>query len=155
LYGTCSFSYNSGTVQSVWKSKSFKICSNWGFKKPRTIIADIHENVNAMPARKESASTHVLLIILLIITFPVWFALAAGLIGIAAGVFGAIMGVFGAIFGVFGALLGGLMALIALPFKILFGGWHDGWHLFPHHHFNAFAMIAVIIVVALIVKGRK
>jgi hypothetical protein len=108
-----------------------------------------------MATRNESSSNHIMLILLLIITFPVWFGLAAGLFGIAAGIFGAIMGVFGAIFGVFGALLGGLVALIALPFKILFGGWHDGWHWFPHLHFNAFVMIAIIIVVALIVKGRK
>jgi MFS family permease len=108
-----------------------------------------------MAARNESSSTHVLLIILLIITCPVWFALAAALFGIAAGVFGAFMGVVGAIFGVFGTVLGGLMSLIALPFKILFGGWHDGWHWFPHFHFNTLAMIAVIIVVALIVKNRK
>jgi hypothetical protein len=108
-----------------------------------------------MTTRNESTSTHILLILLLIITFPVWFGLAAGLFGIAAGVFGAIIGVCGAIFGVFGALLGGLMALIALPFKILFGWSHDGWHWFPHFHFNAFVMIAVIIVVALVAKNKK
>lgn len=100
-----------------------------------------------MPTRNESTSTHILVIILLIITFPVWFALAAALFGVVAGLFGAMIGVFGAIFG-------GLMALITLPFKILFG-WHHGWHWFPHFHFNAFVMIAVIIVIGLIVRNKK
>jgi hypothetical protein len=108
---------------------------------------DVYENLSAMAARNDSSSTHILMIILMIITFPIWFAVGAALFGLVAGIFGAMLGVFGAIFG-------GLMALIALPFKILFG-WHNGWHWFPHFHFNAFVMIAAIIVVALIVKNRK
>ncbi len=101
-----------------------------------------------MTTRNASSSNNILLAILLIITFPVWFAAGAVVLGIAAGMFGAVIGILGAIFGVF-------MTLVALPFKILFGWSHAGWHWFPHFHFNAFVMIAVIIVVALIIKGKK
>jgi hypothetical protein len=101
-----------------------------------------------MATRTTSSSSQVLLVILLVVTFPVWFAAGAAVLGVAAGLFGAVIGIFGAIFGV-------LMTLVALPFKILFEWSGGGWHWFPHLHFNAFVMIAVIIVAALVIKGRK
>ncbi len=116
--------------------------------EPRTIFDQITGNTLPMAARTTSSTSQVLLVILLVITFPVWFAAGAALLGVAAGLFGAVIGILGAIFGVF-------MTLLTLPFKILFGWSHAGWHWFPHLHFNAFVMIAVIIVVALIIKGKK
>ncbi len=64
-------------------------------------------------ARSSSTST-VLIIIVLIFTFPVWFAVGAALFGVMAGIFGALIGVVSAIFGLF-------VAAIALPFKLIFG----------------------------------
>jgi hypothetical protein len=101
-----------------------------------------------MATRTTSSSSTILLVIILIITFPVWIALGAALFGVIMGLFGAAIGVIGAIFGV-------MIALITLPFKILFG-WGDwGWHGFPHFHYNGFIIIALIIVAALIVRGRR
>ena len=100
-----------------------------------------------MTTRNASSSSTVLLAIILIITFPIWFAVGAAL-------FGVVIGLFGVVIGVIAAIFGGLIALIALPFKLLFG-WHSGWHWFPHIHYNGFVMIALIIVAALIVRGRK
>lgn len=100
-----------------------------------------------MATRNASSSSTVLLAIILIITFPIWFAAGAALFGVVIGLFGVAVGVIAAIFG-------GLIALIALPFKLLFG-WHSGWHWFPHFHHNGFAMIALLIAAALIVRGRK
>ena len=100
-----------------------------------------------MATRNASSSSTVLLAIILIITFPIWFAVGAAL-------FGVVMGLFGVAIGVIAAIFGGLIALIALPFKLLFG-WHTGWHWFPHFHFNGFVLFAVFIVAALIVRGRK
>ena len=88
------------------------------------------------------------MVILLVITFPVWISIGAVLFGAVAGIFGAIIGVFGTVFGV-------LMAMVALPFKLLFGWPHGGWHWFPHFHFNTCMMIAAIIIVALVIKNRK
>ena len=100
-----------------------------------------------MAVRNTSASNQVLVVLLLIITFPVWFAAGAAVLGIMAGLAGAFIGIFGAIFGV-------LAAIIFLPFKLLFGGSH-GWHWFPHLHFNGYVLLAVIIIAALIVKRRR
>ena len=100
-----------------------------------------------MATRNASSSSTVLLAIILIITFPIWFAVGAAL-------FGVVIGLFGVVIGVIAALFGGLIALIALPFKLLFG-WHSGWHWFPHLHLNGFVMIALFIVAALFVRGRK
>lgn len=100
-----------------------------------------------MSERNSSASNQVLVVLLLIITFPIWFAAGAAVLGIMAGLAGAVVGIFGALFGV-------LAAIIFLPFKLLFGGVH-GWHWFPHLHFNGYVLFAVIIIVALMVKRRR
>ena len=101
-----------------------------------------------MAARNNTSSSTVLLAIVLIITFPLWFALGAAL-------FGVVMGFFGAAVGVMGAIFGAMIALIALPFKLIFG-WDDwGWHGFPHFHYNGCVLLAIIIIAALIVRGRK
>ena len=100
-----------------------------------------------MATREASSSSTILIIVIIILTFPIWFSVGAGL-------FGVLMGLFGVALGVIAALFGALIALIVLPFKLLFG-WHSGWHWFPHFHHNGFAFIALIIVAALIVRGRK
>ncbi|MFM7854183.1 MAG: hypothetical protein ACKO96_20235, partial [Flammeovirgaceae bacterium] len=73
----------------------------------------------AMSTRSNSTST-ALVIVLLIFTFPIWFAVGAALFGIMAGVIGAAVGMMG-------ALIGLLAAAVALPFKIIFG-W-DSYHI--------------------------
>lgn len=91
----------------------------------------------------KSLST-VLLIFILLITFPIWIGIAGGLLGVIGGVFGAVFGVFAAIFGA----IGGVFSAI---FGTLFGWGHYGW---PHWHFNGYALLAFIIVVALILSKR-
>ena len=100
-----------------------------------------------------SQSSTILIVLILLITFPVWMAAGAVIFGILAGVFGAVIGIFAALVGV-------CVALIALPFKILFGigswGWNDwGWHgIFPVHY-KGFFFIVLIVIALLIVQGRK
>lgn len=104
-----------------------------------------------MATRNDSSSSTILLAIILIITFPIWFAVCAALFGVVVGLLGAAIGVVAAVFGA-------LVAVIVLPFKLLFGwghwGWHD-WGLFHHHSHSGFWIIAFIIVIALIVRGRR
>jgi hypothetical protein len=93
-----------------------------------------------------SATYTVLIVCLVVFTFPIWIGIAGGLFGLAAGIFG---GVIGIIAGIFGVMIG----IIALPFKLLFGWGHGGW--FPHFHFPGFLFLAgVILVVALLLKKR-
>lgn len=108
------------------------------------------QNSATMATRNASSSSTILLAIVLIITFPIWFAVGAALFGVVVGLFGAAIGVIAAIFGA-------LVAVIVLPFKFIFGWGHWGWHDWGpfHHDHNGLWIIAFVIVVALIVRGRK
>ncbi len=86
-----------------------------------------------------SSTSSILLVVIIVLTFPLWFGLGMGLIGAAVGIMGALIGV--------------MVTLVALPFKLLFG-WGDwGWHGFPHC--NSLGLITLIIVAALIVRQKN
>lgn len=75
--------------------------------------------------------------------------------------FGAIIGLCAAAVGVMVALFAAMVAVVALPFKLLFGwgdgGWNDwGWHFHIGPHINGFTMAAIliIIVIAVAIKSR-
>jgi hypothetical protein len=98
-------------------------------------------------ARSSSGSSTLLVVVLLVLTFPIWFALLAALFGVVVGLFGAAIGVIAAIFGA-------SVAIIALPFKLLFG--------FGDFHFpffqtgNGFVILLLLIVAFVLVqRGRK
>ncbi len=86
-----------------------------------------------------SSTSSVLLIIIVVLTFPLWFGLGIGLIGAAVGIIGALIGV--------------MATIITLPFKLLFGWGHWGWDGF--HHFNSLGLIVLIIIAAMIVKKKN
>ncbi len=91
----------------------------------------------------------VLLVLILIITFPFWIALAAV-------VFGLVVGIFGGIIGLIGGLFGGIFGLIGGIFGGIFGinSWHMGWD-WPHFHFNGYVFFALLIVAALVINKRQ
>ena len=94
-----------------------------------------------------SATSTVLIVCLVLFTFPIW-------IGIAGGLFGLVMGIFGGVIGIMAAVFGVMIGIIALPFKLLFGWGHGGW--FPHFHFPGFLFLAgVVLVVALVLKKSR
>lgn len=97
---------------------------------------------------QRSQSSILLLILILVITFPVWLVVGGVLVGVIAGILGLLIGIFG-------ALIGGFFALLALPFKFLFGGWGilDGG--IPHFRDNTLTIIAVVILVALVVRRQR
>jgi hypothetical protein len=93
---------------------------------------------------KTSSNSSVLVIILLIITFPLWIGILGGLFGIIAGLFGAVIGIIAAVFGaVFGA--------IGSVFDIF------DWESFPHIHipFRFFLIVAIIFAVVMISRPKK
>ena len=102
-----------------------------------------------MASRNTSGTNTVLIIFMLLITFPIWVTLGGIMLGLAGGLIGVLVGVCAAIFGVF-------VALIALPFKILFGlgdwGYHDSFFHFGDH---TLFIIAMIILVALILRRQR
>lgn len=100
-----------------------------------------------MSTRTSSSNSTVLVVIILVLTFPLWIGLGGALLGVIAGLFGAMVGIIAALFGV-------VIALIALPFKLIFGWGHWGWHG-PHVDGNGFVWLALLIVAALIINKRK
>jgi len=92
---------------------------------------------------KTSSNSSVLVIILLIVTFPFWIGILGGLIGLIAGVFGAVVGIIAAVFGaVFGAI----------------GSVFGVFHWFPHIHisgFRFFIVVAIIFAIVMMSRSKK
>lgn len=86
------------------------------------------------------SASRALVIVLLIITFPIWIGIIGGLfgvmIGLIGGAIGIVAGVFGAVFGAFGAI-----------FDVFFGHWH--------FHFSTFWFAVILICVVLLARSRR
>jgi hypothetical protein len=91
-----------------------------------------------------SSGTTILIILLIVFTFPIWIGIAGGLFGLIAGLFGAAIGiiaaVFGTVFGVFGAVVGGI-----------FGNWWPG----SHFGINVFLAVCLVLAIVGLSKARK
>jgi len=89
-----------------------------------------------------SNNSSLLIVLLLIFTFPIWIGIAGGLFGLVMGVFGACIGI---IAGVFGAVFGGIGSI--------FGG--SDWY-FPHIHLPGLRfMVIVAIIFAVVMMSRS
>ena len=95
----------------------------------------------AMTRSSTNSGTTILIILIIVFTFPFWIGIAGGLFGLVVGLFGAAIGiigaVFGAIIGAFGAVIGGL-----------FGGWGAG------SHFGMNVLLAICLVVAIVMLSK-
>ncbi len=93
----------------------------------------------------KSPNSTLLIVLLIVFTFPIWIGIAGGIFGLIAGIFGAVFGiiagVFGAIFGIIGGLFGWLF------------DWH--WPFSVFYHWNVFIIFFIILVVVLISRSRK
>lgn len=103
--------------------------------------------------QSRSTSNTLLIILMLILTAPVWLTVGGIMLGILGGIFGAVFGiiggVFGAIFGVIGGIFGALMSVITFPFRFLFDwpDWHWGYH-FPGRWIMILFFVLLIVVVS-------
>lgn len=94
---------------------------------------------------KASSNSSALMIILLLITFPLW-------IGIAGGLFGLIVGLIGACIGIIAAIFGAIFGAIGSVFEIF------DWFSFPHIHipgFRFFLIVAIIFAIVMISRSKK
>jgi hypothetical protein len=105
-----------------------------------------------MAARSANSSSSVLLLIILVFTFPLWFGLGAAF-------FGVIIGLCAAAFGLIAGLFAIAIAIVAFPFKLLFGWGDGGWenwglnfHIGPH--VNWFMVVAIIIVISIAIRSQ-
>jgi hypothetical protein len=93
-----------------------------------------------------SGTTTILIVLIVVFTFPIWVGIAGGLFGLIAGLFGAAIGIIaavcGAIIGVFGAVISGL-----------FGGW---WHdSSANISLNVFLAICLVLAIVRLSKVRR
>ena len=92
---------------------------------------------------RSSSSSGLLVLILLIITFPFWIGILGGLFGLIAGAIGAAVGI---VAGVIGAVFGGIGAVFGI------------FDWFPHFHlsgFRFFIIVAIIFAVVMMSRSGK
>jgi hypothetical protein len=94
-----------------------------------------------------SSTSTVLLVIVLLLTFPVWIGIAGAIFGVAVGVVG---GIFGAIAGVFGAIFG----LIGGLFGWIFDWSEQGIH-FPFFFPTKIFVLAFLVLLILLISRSK
>lgn len=92
------------------------------------------------------SNSTLLIVLLMIFTFPIWIGIFGGLFGLAVGLFGVCIGVIGAMFGAIFGVIG-----------FVFSG---DWFSFPFIHFSGFRFVLIVALVFFIVllsrsKKRK
>jgi hypothetical protein len=97
-----------------------------------------------MTRSNTNSGTTILIVLIIVLTFPIWIGIAGGLFGLVAGLFGAAIGiiaaVFGAVIGIFGAVINGL-----------FGGWWPNSHI----GLNIFLAICLVLAIVMLSKARR
>ncbi len=92
---------------------------------------------------RSNSSPSLLIVLLIIFTFPIWFGIVGGLFGLIVGFFGACIGV---IAGIFGAIFGAIGAVFGI----------FDWFSFPHIHLSGFRFfIIVAIIFAIVMMSRS
>lgn len=103
----------------------------------------------------KSTST-ALIVIVLILTFPIWIGLAGGVFGLVMGLFGAAVGIIAGVFGAIGGILGAIFGVIGELFNWIFGGIFNCDFYYPHVSFpGPITMLLIILVAVLIVRSRN
>jgi hypothetical protein len=98
-----------------------------------------------------SSTNSALLIIILLLTFPLWIGLAGGLIGLVAGAFGLVIGLIAGVFGLFAGLIGGMFGFVGWVF--------DGVFDFDMHPFNfvvsPFLILLFVVAVIMVFRSKQ
>jgi hypothetical protein len=98
-----------------------------------------------------SSNNSVLLLIILVLTFPLWIGLAGGLIGLVAGLFGLVIGLIAGVFGMLAGLIGGMFGFVGWVF--------DGLFDFDMHPFNfvvsPFLILLFIVAVIMVFRSKQ
>jgi hypothetical protein len=95
-----------------------------------------------------------LLIVILVLTFPLWFGLGIGLFGLIVGLMGGLVGL---VFGLLGGLIGAIAWLIKGLFSLVFGWSYDSPFDMDvsFFDFNGWAIAAIVLLVILVVRSKK
>ena len=103
----------------------------------------------------KSTST-ILIVVLFILTFPIWIGLAGGIFGLVMGLFGAAVGIIAGIFGAIAGILGAIFGVVAELFSWIFGGIFNFDIYSPHISFpRPFTLLLIILVAVLVMRSRN
>jgi hypothetical protein len=101
-----------------------------------------------MQTRSSSSTSTVLIVLLVLLTFPLWIGLIGGLFGLVAGLFGAVIGI---IAGVFGAVIGAIASVFGWMFH-----WSAPWDFhFGFWGMKVFIIVAIILAVVYLSRGKR
>ena len=93
--------------------------------------------------QSKSSTSTVLIVLLIVFTFPLWLGLAGGLFGLIVGLLGA---AFGIIAGVFGAVFGAIGGIF---------GWFFDWPFNGFFRWNIFSVILIAVIIALVARSKR
>ena len=96
----------------------------------------------------QSKKVRTVVIVLLVLTFPIWIGIVGGLFGL---IIGLIAGAFGLVAGLIGGIFGAIGGMIGAIFDVIFSPW-NGWHF---HHVNAFWFAIGLIILVMIARSRR
>jgi hypothetical protein len=108
------------------------------------VFGTSHPNPYAMQSKNSSTPT-VLIVLLVIFTFPFWIGLIGALFGITVGLFGA---VFGIIAGLFGAVFGAIGGIFGWLFD-----W--SWPFGGFFHWNMMGILLVAVIIVLVARSKR
>lgn len=97
---------------------------------------------------RTSNSSSLLIVLIIVFTFPIWIGIFGGMVGL---FFGLLGGFFGLVGGILGAIFGAIGAAFKGIFHALFG-WGGFW---PHAIFNKYLFFAVVILAAVAIQKRQ
>ena len=104
---------------------------------------------------KSASTSSVLLIILIVLTFPIWIGIAGGVFGLMAGLFGAAIGVIAGVFGAIAGIVGAIFGMLGKFLGWILGGMFD-IQILPHVHFpGPITIFLIVLVIALVVQSNK
>lgn len=98
-----------------------------------------------------SSNNTVLVLVILILTFPLWIGIAGGIIGLVAGAFGLVIGLVAGAFGLFAGLIGGMFGFVGWIFDSLFD-----WDIHPiNFTVSPFLLLLFIVAVVMVFRSKQ
>lgn len=98
-----------------------------------------------------SSNNSILILVILVLTFPFWIGIAGGLIGLMAGIFGVVIGLVAGAFGLLAGLVGGVFGFIGWIFDGIFD-----WDMHPVNFVvSPFLLILLIVAVIMIFRSKQ
>jgi hypothetical protein len=103
---------------------------------------------------QKSGNTSLVIIALLVLSFPLWIALAGGLFGLLAGLFGLVIGLLAGAIGLVTGIISGIVGATAGIAGWLFNGSFN-FDSPVHIWFNPAVLFAIALVLALLFRKKK